>query len=229
MARLRRVIAPGLPHHVTQRGNQKANVYRDEQDRNVYSRLLLERSRQYSIDILSYCLMTNHIHMVVVPYRKDSLSKGLRDAHGLYAAYFNRKYNRTGHLWQGRFYSCVLDEFGLWSAVRYVERNPVRAGMVKRAELYRWCSAAAHCGFREDPLLAKWVPPKGPTFNWSAWLASEEAQDELESLREKTKTGRPWGSDTFIEQLESKLGRPLKPQKGGRPFSKKPKPKAVNG
>ena len=116
MARLRRVIAPGLPHHVTQRGNQKANVYRDEQDRKVYSRLLQERSNHYSIDILSYCLMTNHIHLVVVPHRKDSLSRGLRDAHGFYAVYFNRKYNLTGHFWQGRFYSCVLDEVGLWCA-----------------------------------------------------------------------------------------------------------------
>ena len=221
--------SPRPSHHVTQRGNQKANVYRDEQDRKVYSRLLQERSNHYSIDILSYCLMTNHIHLVVVPHRKDSLSRGLRDAHGFYAVYFNRKYNLTGHFWQGRFYSCVLDEVGLWCAVRYVERNPVRAGMVTRAELYRWCSAAAHCGLREDPLLSEWFPPKGPTLNWSAWLASEEAKDELESLREKTKTGRPWGSETFIDQLESKLGRPLKPQKGGRPFSKKLKPKAVNG
>ncbi len=90
------------------------------------------------------------------------------------------------------------------------------AEKVERTELYRWSSAAAHCGFREDPLLSEWAPPKGPTSNWSTWLASEEAKDELESLRDKTKTGRPWGSDGFIEQLESELGRPLKPQKGGR-------------
>ena len=118
LARLRRVVAPKLPHHVTQRGNQKAHVYRDRQDREVYLRLLLERSRQHSFDILCYCLMTNHIHLVMVPHQEDSLNKGLRDTQGPYATYFNRKYDLTGHLWQGRFYSCLLDGSHLWAAER---------------------------------------------------------------------------------------------------------------
>ena len=220
MARLRRVFAPKLPHHVTQRGNRKADVYRDRQDQEVYLRLLLERSRQHSFDILCYCLMTNHIHLVMVPHQEDSLSKGLRDTHGLYATYFNRKYGLTGHLWQGRFYSCLLDNPHLWTAVRYVERNPVRAGMVQKAEWYPWSSASSHCGLREDPILSKLRPPRGLFTDWSAWLATTDGGADLVSIRNKTRTGRPWGSEAFIEQMEARLGRPLKPQKAGRPVSK---------
>lgn len=215
MARTSRVIVPGHPHHVTQRGNHKGTVFRDDEDRRLYLRLVAQRCKQYPISILAYCLMTNHVHLVAVPENEDSLSKALRDAHGLYALYFNRKYDLTGHLWQGRFYACLLGEEHLWSAIRYVERNPVRAQLVDRAECYPWSSAAAHCRLAADPFLSKLKVP-GTISDWSSWLALREPEAELCTLREKTRTGRPFATDEVVQELESSLGRPLRPQKRGR-------------
>jgi len=154
--------------------------------------------------------------MVAVPDYEASLALVLRDTNGLYAVYFNRKYGFTGHLWQARFYSCVLDESHFWTAVRYVERNPVRAKMVLRAEDYRWSSAAAHCLRRQDPLLTDLgsIPPL--IADWSMWLADEEDPAELAAIRRNTGTGRPWGDKAFLEKLEARLGRPVTPQKRGR-------------
>ena len=217
MPRLPRVVVPGLPHHVTQRGNQKCDIYLDKEDRQVYLQITRSRCQQRGIEIHAYCLMSNHVHLVVTPDQQDSLSKGLRDSHGLYALFFNRKYDRTGHLWQGRFFSCILDEPHFWSAIRYVELNPVRAGMVEKAELYKWSSAPARCGLREDPLFSQAGIPGQPGSDWSSWLAGESSADELRLIREKTRTGRPWGSDVFIKHLESRLKRTLKARRVGRP------------
>ena len=125
-------------------------------------------------------------------------------------------YGQGGHLWQGRFYSTALDESHLWAAARYVERNPVRAGLVKRAEDYAWSSAAAHCGRRSDPVLGSDWPPAGVVADWSAWLAIEQEPQEIKTIRERTMTGRPCGHTPFLERLETILGRALKPKKPGR-------------
>jgi len=137
---------PGYPHHVTQRGNRRADVFETEDDRHAYLRFLKKYGQRHGLDIWAYCLMTNHIHLVAVPEREESLARALRDAHTVYAMRVNTRTQQSGHVWQGRFYSCVLDEWHLWAAVRYVERNPVRAGMVDRAEDHPWSSARAHCG-----------------------------------------------------------------------------------
>src|SRR5205085_8821132 len=115
-----------------------------------YLHLFTENSRRFSLCVLAYCLMTNHVHFVVVPEKKDSIWKTFHRSHSIYAMRFNAKYGLCGHLWQGRAYSCVLDEAHLWAAVRYVELNPVRAGMVRFAEDYPWSSAAAHCRMDDD-------------------------------------------------------------------------------
>ena len=162
--------------------------------------------------------MTNHIHLVVVPQRDESLAQALRDAHTVYAMHFNSRTQLSGHVWQGRFFSCPLDETHLWAAVRYVERNPVRAGMVERAQAYPWSSAAAHCGLRDDALLSHDFPPKGVIEDWADWLHDEPEDDEAgERIRRHTRTGRPCGSSTFLDQLEQLLARPVRPKKGGRP------------
>jgi len=214
MARLKRIVVPGLPHHVAQRGIRRCNTFVDLQDREVYSRLLLASCQKYSLTIFSYCWMTNHIHLIAVPQYETSLALVLRDTNGLYALYFNRKYGFSGHLWQARFYSCVLDEFHLWSAIRYVERNPVRAGLVIRAEQYSWSSAAAHCLSKQDDLLTPVVPPL-LICDWSAWLAGEDDPNELKAIRRNTGTGRPLGSRSFLQHLEILLDRPLMPCKRG--------------
>jgi putative transposase len=219
MPRIARVIVPGMPHHVTQRGNMRANVFHSDRDRTHYLELLGEYSRKYAVRIWAYCLMSNHVHFIAVPISADSLARGFRDTHQTYAGWLNNRLGQSGHLWQGRFFSTVLDDSHLWAAVRYVERNPVRAGMVARAQDWLWSSAAAHCQGRVDELLSPIAMP-WPVPDWSAYLCEDEDETTIRMLRERTHTGRPCGTAGFVERLESLVGRLLRPRKRG------PKPKA---
>lgn len=216
MSRVARIVVPGFPHHITQRGNRQADVFNSDADREAYLRFLKEYGKRHGLDVWAYCLMTNHIHLVVVPAREESLGLALRDTHTVYAMYFNTQTDLSGHVWQGRFHSCPMDQAHLWAAVRYVERNPVRAGLVERAEEYRWSSAAAHCGFRQDALLSNSFPPAGVIDNWKEWLSGREDNEAVNQIRRQTHTGRPCGSSTFLEQLENLLERVLGPKKRGR-------------
>lgn len=157
MARLARVVVPALPHHVTQRGNGRRPVFTTDADRLVYLDLLASNCRLYHLSILGFCLMSNHVHLVAVPRRADAMGLALRNAHGRYASYLNALEGNSGHVWQGRYYSCPLDTDHLWAALRYSELNPVRAGMVAAPELYRWSSAAAHCGLPNGGLPLGWI------------------------------------------------------------------------
>ena len=215
MSRVARVVVPGIPHHITQRGNRHADIFETDDDRLFYLRVLRKYADKHGLSIWAYCLMTNHIHLVAVPKQRLSLGNTCRDAHTVYAMRFNRQTEMTGHVWQGRFYSCPLDESHLWAAVRYVERNPVRAGMVEQAADYKWSSAHARCTGAADPLLADNFPPFGVIENWSEWLAVETAS-ETEAVRTATRTGRPCGSFDFVETLEGMLKRRLRPSKRGR-------------
>jgi putative transposase len=204
-----------MPHHVTQRGNRGIAVFRDERDRQVYLSMLGRYASRRGLDIWAYCLMDNHIHLIAVPHTRESLALALRDAHTAYAAWANRQQGATGHLWQGRFFSCVMDETHLWAAVRYIERNPVRASLIERAQDYQWSSAAAHCGLRQDPLISPELPAYGVVRDWGAWLADEDEAVSME-IRRQTHTGRPCGSQSFIERIETLLGRSVRPKRRGR-------------
>jgi putative transposase len=138
MGRFARAIAVGVAHPVTQRGVNQEKVFFCDADRLTYLDCVEKYCSQAHVRILAYCLMSNHIHLVVVPEEMEALDIALRRAHGRYALYLNAKQNRVGHLWQNRFYSCALDEKHLWVALRYVERNPVRANLVVRPEEYEW-------------------------------------------------------------------------------------------
>src|SRR5215831_9314990 len=146
MARLPRVVAVDVPHHVTQRGNARQVIFGCDADRLTYLELLRQHCELYQLSLLGYCLMSNHVHLVVIPRASHSLAQALKHTHGRYAAYWNARQCCSGHVWQGRFYSCPLDDAHLWTALRYVELNPVRAGVVDAAERWRWSSAASHCG-----------------------------------------------------------------------------------
>src|SRR5438552_3548605 len=145
MCRIARVIIPGSPHHVTQRGIRRFDIFREKADRDLYMDLFAKNSRRFGLRVCAYCLMSNHVHFVAIPERQDSLWKTFHRCHSAYAVEFNLKYGLAGHLFQGRPFSTVLDERHFWSAIRYVELNPVRAGMVRHAEDYVWSSAVAHC------------------------------------------------------------------------------------
>ena len=153
MPRLPRTVFAGLPHHVTQRGNRRESIFFVDDDRLAYLSWLKEYADKHQVEVLAYCLMSNHIHLIAVPTADDGLQRVLKPLHMRYAQRVNRQQGWSGHLWQGRFFSSPLDDAYLWTAMRYVECNPVRAGRVQRAEDYRWSSAAAHCIGQSDSLL----------------------------------------------------------------------------
>jgi putative transposase len=198
---------PGYPHHVRQRGVRKQPVFYDDSDYLVYLRNLKNGCVEHDLRIDSYSLMTNHFHLIAVPKTEVSISRALHDAHTSYSRYFNAKYGFVGHAWQGRPQYSAMDERHMWIAVRYVERNPVRAKMVARAEDYLWSSAAAHCGLRDDILLSKEFPPPNVIPNWSEWLKVEDSETDVQLIRRHLSSGRPWGTPEFIQQLEALTGQ----------------------
>lgn len=226
MPRLARTVFAGVPHHITQRGNRREKVFFTEEDRNVYLRWLREYGEKHRVDVLAYCLMTNHVHLVVIPASEEGLQGVLKPLHMRYAQRINRSRGWKGHVWQGRFFSSPLDEAYLWAAMRYVERNPVRAKMVRKAENYPWSSASAHCGLRQDEALtrkAMWWRRFEQIPDWSAWLAEGDEPSKLEVLRCNVEKGLPCGSARFIQKLEKTAGRVLQVRPRGRP--KKPEKK----
>ena len=219
MARLARVVCAEVAQHVTQRGNGRQFLLASDAEREVYLDLLRRAVRLESLSVVGYCLMSNHVHLVVVPHRSEALARALKHTHGRYAAYWNAAHASSGHVWQGRFYSCPLDEGHLWEALRYTERNPVRAGLVEKAEAWVWSSAAAHCGqAAPDVCLGmetwrqRWSPER-----WREFLAQRESETAIAELRRSTYSGRPWGAAEFVQALEHQTQRRLTPGKGGRP------------
>ena len=220
MPRRARSVCAQVPHHITQRGNRREQVFFTDEDRQAYLGWLKEYAEKHKVDILAYCLMTNHIHLVAVPRTEDGLQQTLKPLHMRYAQRINRTRGWKGHLWQGRFFSSALDETYLWAAIRYVERNPVRARMVRKAENYRWSSARAHCRFIQDDVLttrSSWRKQVEAIGDWSAWLAQGDEPQELEVLRRNADKGLPCGSEKFIRKLEKLTGRGLQYRPQGRP------------
>ena len=213
---------PGTPHHVTQRGNNRQTVFFVDDDRHAYLALLKQRSEAYDLEIVGYCLMTNHVHLITVPHSEDALAKVIGRTHYLYTQYINRRHGRSGHLWQNRFHSCPLDEAHLWRAMSYIERNPVRAKLVRVAWRYPWSSAAAHCGGKDGSELldlAAWLKQwRGD--RWKAVLRHPEDAAVVRRIQRCLQTGRPLAADRFISKLEVAIGRRLRPLPVGRPRKK---------
>ena len=220
MPRLARTVSARVPHHITQRGNRREPVFFTDEDRTAYLDWLKEYAERSEVDILAYCLMTNHIHLIAVPASEESLHSLLKPLHMRYAQRINRAKGWKGHLWQGRFFSSALDDAYLWAAIRYVERNPVRARIVRKAENYRWSSAAGHCGLIDDPVLtrkATWKRQFAGIGDWSAWLAEGDEPQEMEVLRRNVEKGLPCSAPKFIQMLEKLTGRDLQYRPPGRP------------
>ena len=219
MPRKARIIIPGLPHHITQRGNNRQDVFFADIDRQIYLKYLAEECEKYQVTTHGYCLMTNHIHLVSTPLNEDGLACAIGRTHLRYTLYVNQHYHRSGHLWQNRFFSCPLDEEHYWTALRYMECNPQRAGMVNVAWEYAWSSAAAHVNGEDSSGLldlAAWQAQWRP-FPWREQLALPEDDFDLCQMRRHTMLGRPLGSPSFIEGLERLLGLRLHPFPVGRP------------
>ncbi len=215
-----RVVAAGIPHHVTQRGNARQNVFDDSVDRRTYLNLLRRYATEHGLSIWAWCLMTNHVHLLAVPKTGAGLAHALGHTHRDYARYHNARSGKSGHLWQARYYSCPVDAPGDCTVMAYIERNPVRAGFVERAEDYPWSSALAHAsGGDESGFLDYGGWPEGYTRDrWREILRSGVEEEALrERIRLATLTGRPFGSAEFTEELELAAHRRLRPRRAGRP------------
>ena len=220
MPRAARFVLPGVPHHVTQRGNRRGQVFFSDADRRAYLAWLHADAQRYGLEVLAYCLMSNHVHLVVVPPGPHSIEHALRHLHMRYAQRLNRMKGWKGHVWQGRYFSASLDEPYFWTAIRYVERNPVRAGLVARAEDFPWSSARARCESAWDPLLSTnpvWARRIQGIGNWSAWLAAGESSQDIDMIRKRTSRGVPCGSAQFVRSSEAVAGRALSWRSPGRP------------
>lgn len=214
MPRLARVTIPGIPHHVTQRGNRRQPVFFSDADRQTYLRILLTQSRRYGVTFWAYCLMDNHVHFIAVPERTESLARTFGETHRRYTSMVNAREGWTGYLWQGRFASFPLDASHLHAAMRYVERNPIEAGLVARAEDYPWSSARAHVNRLDDPLLSRHFL-LDQVSEWAAFLQAPD--DEIgRTMTLHNSTGRPLGDPAFLERLEHLTGRKLRKQKPGK-------------
>ncbi len=217
MARIARVVVPGMPHHVVQRGNRRLDVFFTDEDRRAYLSLLRRACQRHGVEVWAYCLMRNHVHHIAVPARENALARCFSDAHVRYARRINRRHGWQGHLWQSRFGSSALDERYLMAAVRYVERNPVKAELVRFPWQYRWSSAAWHVGeVTRDPLVSGDALLRRMIPDWKAYLMSAEDSEEDDLIRRETKVSRPIGSAAFIKELEVRFQRPLVRQRRGR-------------
>jgi putative transposase len=218
--RMARVVVPGIPHHVTQRGNRRMEVFFGEDDREEYLRLLGEFGRLHGVRYLGYCLMSNHVHLVAVPEREDSLALGIGRAHEKYTRGINFREGWRGYLWQGRFFSCPLDERATLAVLRYAERNPVAAGLCEGAEEWAWSSAAAHVSGGPAGLEVGDVPGMSRE-DWLTFLRQGGDDDEITRIRRHATSGRPMGDEAFVDWVERQAGRPLRkgkpgPKKGSR-------------
>ena len=209
MPRIARVVAVGLPHHVTQRGNSREQVFFDDDDRRFYLWTLAQYRRKYAVDIWGYCLMDNHMHALAVPHEVDALARCFAGTNLVYTQHVNRKKGRSGRLWQNRFFSCPVDEDEyLWPVLAYIDRNPVRSGMVRQAWEYQWSSARHHVTGEADPLSDEpdWLMAEMRDQKYRSYRR-DESEEVAAEIRRTTATGRPLGSAALLATLESRLDR----------------------
>ena len=219
MARLARVVIPNHPHHFTQRGNGRAQTFFGDGDYALYRDLLSAHCHAAGVEVWAWCLMPNHVHLILVPSDPDGLRRALARVHRIYAGTIQARRRRTGHFWQGRFGAVAMDEQHLAAALRYVSLNPVRARLVQRAQDWRWSSARTHLRGKDDGVTTL-APVRDRFSNFADLLASEPEADLFAALRAAESIGRPLGDDRSLARLERKVGRALKPGKRG------PKPSA---
>jgi putative transposase len=219
MSRTARIVVPDVPYHITQRGNNRQDVFFLDDDRRVYLRFLADYAAEFGLDVRGWSLMTNHVHLVAVPATEKSLALAIGRTSQRYTQYINRLHRRAGHLWQNRFYSSALDEEHEVAALRYIEQNPVRAKIARVPWSYAWSSASAHVG-GDDPSglldLETWRKEWSPA-DWREMLKEGLDEVSVSVIRRHTLRGRPLGSDSFVSRMEKLLGRRLRALPVGRP------------
>jgi putative transposase len=215
MARIARLVVPGIPHHVTQRGNRHETTFFTDADYHLYRALLAEAAAKAGTEVWAYCLMPNHVHLILTPRDADGLRRTLADLHRRYTAHVNARNHWTGHLWQGRFGSAAMDESHLLAAARYVALNPVRARLVERAADWPWSSVRAHLAGRDDGVV-RVAPLLERVSDFAAFLGQPfDETAAFAPLRRAETIGRPLGTAAWVGRLEQQFDRPLAAQKRG--------------
>jgi len=215
MPRIARVVLPGHPHHIVQRGVRSMDIFNSDIDRQHYLQILAEQSERKGLEFLAWCLMSNHVHLIAIPKTKEALAGTIGEAHRRYTRLINEWTGTRGYLFQGRFYSCPLDEQHTIAATRYTLRNPVRAKIVKDASEYPWSSARFHLGIVDrDPLVSD-PSCAGLVTDWQSLL--EQEPDEIGDIRKKLCTGWPCGNDRFLDHARAITGLALTKKPPGRP------------
>jgi putative transposase len=215
MARIPRVVVPEFPHHIIQRGNRHQKVFFNKDDYSKYLELLASYSHQFKVDIVAYCLMPNHVHLIATPHKDGNLAQAIGETHRNYTRFINSRERWQGYLWQGRFLSYVLDERYLLAVTRYILLNPIKAGIVKKPWDYKWASTRYHMmiassSLVKDNLLRELIE------NWKDFLNTASDDNDIRLLQLHERTGRPLGDNSFIEKLESLLKITLKKKRAGR-------------
>ena len=223
MARIARIVVPGYPHHVTQRGNRRQRTFFNDDDYRAYLDLMSYWCRENAVAIWGYCLMPNHVHLIAVPSDADGLRLAIGEAHRRYTRRINFREGWRGHLWQGRFSSYVMQQIHLLACIRYIEMNPVRAKLVQDPEKWPWSSATAHISGHGDGFIDCGALLDMVKKDWKSFLLKTSDTDTIKELRKHERTGRPIGNQDFIEKMEKITGRQLKAHKPG------PKPKKYSG
>jgi putative transposase len=218
MPRIARAIASGFPHHVVQRGNNRDRVFFNREDRRRYLSLLKKYSEKWHSPVLAYCLMSNHVHLLIRPTCEISLYKMMQGLTLCYTQHINREYGRTGRLWESRYHSCIVDQEGyLWAAARYIEQNPVRSRIAERAEEYPYSSARAHVTGKRDPVLGEEIFSPEDREDYANLLSEALFPEVTEGLRYHTRRGTPLGDEDFVGRIEAELERSLVRKPRGRP------------
>ena len=216
MPRIARVVLPDVPYHITQRGNYRQDVFEDEEDKRFYMELFTYYSKEHGLKLYAWCLMDNHVHFVVESSSATTLAKVFNTVHMRYSQYFNKKKGVRGHLWQGRFFSCPLDKCHLYEAIRYVELNPIRAGISSHLKDYIWCSAYSRlCNDKTIPLNS--IKRYLEIDNWEEYLKEAVNEEIIATFKSNTKSGRPSGDKRFVNKIEKMTGRSFKVKQVGRP------------
>ncbi len=217
MPRQARLVVPGVPHHLTQRGNRRQRTFFCDDDYQTYIEIAAEAFANAAVEVWAYCLMPNHVHLIAVPATPEGLAEAMGIAHQKYSLLINRREGWTVFLWQGRFASFPMDDGYLLNCARYVAFNPVRAGLAERPEDWRWSSARAHIEGRRCRLA-----PRGPLLarcggDIASVLSEDAGQIETTVMRAATRSGRPTGAEAWVKSLEDSLGRTLTSAPRGRP------------
>ncbi|GAB1595055.1 transposase [Lysobacter claricitrinus] len=225
MARLPRLDLPGIPQHVVQRGNDRQPCFARDGDYEHYRQELGEAALKHDCAVHAYVLMTNHVHLLVTPSSPGGVSRMMQAIGRRYVACFNARYRRTGTLWEGRFKSALVDsDRYVLACYRYIELNPVRAGMVVHPTDYPWSSCVTNALGRDEPRVrphAAWLALSGTAEQrfaaYRELIASGLTAEELEALTSHTRQQKAWGSQRFKSEIETLVGRSMEIRQAGRP------------